>query len=63
MDIAAREETQIIEALTRTHRGPTTFLSKFARAESAGPLVGDMPVDEAWNSVHLLSDRVLPQLN
>lgn len=27
------------------------------------PLVGGMPVDEAWKSVHLLTDRVLPQLS
>lgn len=27
------------------------------------PLVGGMPVDEAWKSVHLLTDTVLPQLN
>lgn len=26
------------------------------------PLVGGMPIDEAWKSLHLLTDRVLPQL-
>ena len=26
------------------------------------PLVGGMPVDEAWKSVHLLTDQVLPRL-
>jgi hypothetical protein len=26
------------------------------------PLVGGMPVDEAWKSVQLLVDRVLPAL-
>jgi hypothetical protein len=26
------------------------------------PLVGAMPVDEAWKSVQLLTDRVLPAL-
>jgi alkanesulfonate monooxygenase SsuD/methylene tetrahydromethanopterin reductase-like flavin-dependent oxidoreductase (luciferase family) len=27
------------------------------------PLVGAMPIDEAWNSVQLLTDRVLPSLS
>jgi hypothetical protein len=27
------------------------------------PLVGGMPIDEAWKSVHLLADKVLPALN
>ncbi|KUI03213.1 luciferase [Mycolicibacterium acapulense] len=26
------------------------------------PLVGGMPIDEAWKSLHLLTDRVIPQL-
>ncbi len=26
------------------------------------PLVGGMPVDEAWKSVQLLTDKVLPAL-
>jgi alkanesulfonate monooxygenase SsuD/methylene tetrahydromethanopterin reductase-like flavin-dependent oxidoreductase (luciferase family) len=26
------------------------------------PLIGEMPIDEAWKSVQLLTDRVLPQL-
>jgi hypothetical protein len=26
------------------------------------PLVGGMPVDEAWKSVQLLTDKVLPEL-
>ena len=26
------------------------------------PLVGGMPIDEAWGSLHLLTDVVLPQL-
>lgn len=26
------------------------------------PLVGDMPIDEAWKSLHLLTDEVLPAL-
>jgi len=27
------------------------------------PLVGAMPIDEAWKSVHLLTDEVLPALS
>jgi hypothetical protein len=27
------------------------------------PLVGAMPIDEAWKSVQLLTDEVLPALN
>ncbi len=26
------------------------------------PLVGAMPIEEAWKSVHLLTDEVLPAL-
>jgi hypothetical protein len=26
------------------------------------PLVGGMPIDEAWKSVQLLTDRVIPHL-
>jgi hypothetical protein len=26
------------------------------------PLVGGMPVDEAWKSVQLLTDKVVPEL-
>ncbi|ORA17480.1 LLM class flavin-dependent oxidoreductase [Mycobacterium asiaticum] len=46
---------------------PDELIAEVRDAENFGPLVmhplvGGMPVDEAWKSVHLLTDSVLPAL-
>ena len=43
----------IAEVRTRDHYGPIVL----------HPLVGGMPVEEAWKSVQLLTDIVLPALS
>jgi alkanesulfonate monooxygenase SsuD/methylene tetrahydromethanopterin reductase-like flavin-dependent oxidoreductase (luciferase family) len=47
---------------------PHQLIAEFRDSDNYGPLVlhplvGGMPVDEAWNSVHLLTDVVLPALS
>src|SRR5271166_2381608 len=47
---------------------PDQLIAEVRDAEGYGPLVmhplvGGMPVDEAWNSVQLLTDKVLPALS
>ena len=46
---------------------PDQLIAEIREAENYGPLVlhplvGGMPLDEAWNSVHLLANKVLPAL-
>jgi hypothetical protein len=46
---------------------PDQLIAEVRDAENYGPLVmhplvGGMPVDEAWKSVQLLTDKVLPAL-
>ncbi|EUA54383.1 hypothetical protein I550_6028 [Mycobacterium intracellulare 1956] len=46
---------------------PDQLISEVREAQNYGPLVmhplvGGMPVDEAWKSVQLLTDKVLPAL-
>jgi hypothetical protein len=46
---------------------PDQLIDEFRGSDDYGPivlhpLVGGMPVDEAWKSVQLLADKVLPAL-
>jgi hypothetical protein len=47
---------------------PDELIAEVRDADNFGPLVlhplvGGMPVDEAWKSVQLLTDKVLPALS
>ena len=49
-------------------RKPDQLIAEVRDSENYGPLVmhplvGGMPIDEAWKSVQLLTDKVLPALS